>query len=46
MNFVVTDKSIGFEVNVDAAERKRLSFNSRLLNIAVIVHDAAKPEGE
>jgi len=46
VNFVVTDKSVGFEVNVDAAQRKRLKFSSRILNIAVIVHDAAKPEGE
>lgn len=46
VNFVVMDKSVAFEVNVDAAARERLSFSSRLLNIAVIVHDARKPEGK
>jgi hypothetical protein len=46
VNFIVTDKNVAFEVNVDAAARKHLSFSSRILNIAVLVHDAAKPEGQ
>jgi hypothetical protein len=40
INFFVRDNKVGFEINMDAATRAGFTINSRLLNMATIVHGA------
>ena len=37
ISFVVNDNKVGFEINVDQANRARLSISSKLLNLARVV---------
>jgi hypothetical protein len=46
IGLIATDKTIGFEVNVDAVSRAGITLHSRLLNMAVIVRDTPRREGE
>lgn len=46
VNFVIVNKTVSLEVNVDIAARDGLTFNSRILNMARIVHGAPEREGE
>lgn len=39
INFEIVNNRVRFEVNVDAAERARLRLSSKLLSLAIIVHD-------
>lgn len=44
INFIIEDKKMGFEINIDAARRAGLTISSKLLSLAKIIHDS--PEGE
>jgi hypothetical protein len=46
IGFIMTGKTIGFEVNVDAVARAGIPLHSRLLNMAVIVHDESRRDDE
>jgi hypothetical protein len=46
INFFVRDNNVGFEINVNAIDRAGIMMHSRLLNMAVVVHDASEPESE
>lgn len=40
INLVLVNNTVGFEINIDAANRAGLRINSRLLGIATVVHDS------
>lgn len=42
INFIIRNDTVGFEINVSAAARAGLTFNSRLLKIAEIVRDSGE----
>jgi hypothetical protein len=42
IGFVVLDNSVGFKINTDAVSRAGISIHSRLLKMAIIVHDDPK----
>jgi len=42
INFILEDKKVHFEINVDAAQRARLKISSKLLSLAKIVRDEKK----
>jgi hypothetical protein len=46
IGFIVTGRTIGFEVNVDAVTRAGITLHSRLMSMAVIVHDDSRGGGE
>ncbi len=46
IGFILTGKTIGFEVNVDAVARAGVTLHSRVLNMAVIVHEDPRREEE
>jgi hypothetical protein len=39
INFIMQENSVGFKINADAVSRAGITLHSRLLNIAIIVHD-------
>jgi hypothetical protein len=46
VNFIIVNKNVGLEVNVDSAARNGLTFSSRILNMARIVRGAPMREGD
>lgn len=46
IGFVMQNGRVGFKINVDAVTRSGISLHSRLLNMAVIVHDAPRRAGK
>ena len=46
INFIMQDNRVRFEINPEAADRAGLRISSKLLQLATIVHDAAKFEHE
>ena len=46
INFVVQDNRVGFKINIDAVSRAGITIHSRVLNMAIIVHDESKGNEE
>jgi hypothetical protein len=46
IQFFFVENKLRFSVNVDAIQRARLTLSSKLLTLARIVHDEARPKGD
>ena len=46
IEFTLEDNHVHFTINTDAANRSGLKFSSKLLALAKIVHDQARPKEE